>query len=133
MTTPLRRAASTPLALQKATFLCFCFLGLWAAAGPAYPLKVSPGNHYVADQNDVPFFIQGDSAWVLCSYLDSSNQDYYLSNRWYQGFNSIIVDMHPYYSGGGIEVPGVLTDYYGNLCFTNTTPDGYVDLLSMNP
>lgn len=119
--------------VSKFLVLFLLLTNLRIAAAPAYPLRLSPGNHYVVDTNNVPFFIQGDSAWLLAKYLTASNQDWYLSNRWAQGFNAIIIDMHPFYSGGGVEVAGETADAYGNLPFTNTTVGGFTNLLSINP
>src|ERR1041385_2518528 len=104
---------------RQLLFILFCLAlsCLRAAAAPAYPLRLSPGNHYVVDTNNIPFFIQGDSAWLLAKYLTTSNQDWYISNRWAQGFNALIIDMHPFYSGGGVEVAGDTADAFGNLPF----------------
>src|SRR5215475_10633368 len=110
---------------------CFSFVASCAIAGPAYPLKLSPAQHYVVDQSNSPFFIQGDSAWLLSKYLTAPDQNYYLSNRYIQGFDSIIMDMHPRYSGGGTEVIHT-ADAYGQEPFTNTIAAPYTNLLSMN-
>src|SRR5689334_20486951 len=98
--------------------LSISFVTCCAMAGPTYPLKLATGQHYVVDQNNSPFFIQGDSAWLLSKYLTAADQNSYLSNRWVQGFNSIIMDMHPRYSGGGTEVIQT-ADAYGHEPFTN--------------
>jgi len=117
--------------MKAAAVVWMSFAACWAMAGPAYPLKLAPGQHYVVDQNNSPFFIQGDSAWLLSKYLTAADQNFYLSNRWVQGFNSIIMDMHPRYSGGGTEVIQT-ADAYGQEPFTNTIPGHFTNLLSMN-
>jgi hypothetical protein len=112
-----------------------CLFAFCAVAGPVYPLKEMPGQHYLADQNNTPFFIQGDSPWTLAKQLDTADQDYYLSNRWAQGFNAIILDMCPHYGGNGEqEVFNDTPNFYGDEPFTNTIDDGlYTNLLSFNP
>lgn len=102
-------------------------------AGPAYPLKVASGNHYLVDQNNRPFFVQGDSPWYLVQRLNASDVDYYLSTRAAQGYNSIILDLqsHVFGSGGGTYPQA---DVYGHLPFTGTIAGGaYTNLLSVNP
>ena len=74
--------------MKAAAVVSMSFVACWTMAGPAYPLKLSPGQHYVVDQNNSPFFIQGDSAWLLSKYLTAADQDFYLSNRWVQGFSA---------------------------------------------
>jgi len=98
-------------------------------AGPAYPLKLSNGQHYLVDQNNVPFFIQGDSPWYLVECLRAPDVDYYLSNRWVQGFNSIILDLAAQKRDTGQSFEGNL---YGQLPFTNMIAGPYTNLLSWN-
>lgn len=62
-------------------------------AGPAYPVRLAPGQHYLVDQNNTPYFIQGDSAWSLIANVQAGDADYYLSNRCSYGFNSVIVNL----------------------------------------
>ncbi len=87
-----------------------------ATTGPAYPLKLAPGQHYVVDQNGTPFLIQGDSPWYLTEVLNASEVDYYLSNRCAQGYNSILLDISELSTVDGINSNGNL---YGQLPFTN--------------
>ena len=101
----------------------------WAVAGPAYPLKLSPGQHYVVDQNGTPFFIQGDSPWYLTESLSQSNADYYLSNRWVQGFNSIILDITA--TTAESQQPSQ-ANQYGQFPFTIIIAGHYTNLLSWN-
>src|SRR3984957_18134630 len=100
----------------------------WAAAGPAYPLKIAPGQHYGVDQNSKPFFIQGDSPWFLTEALSASNVDYYLSNKCALGYNAIILDLAAQPVDDELHQD---TNYYGQHPFT-TTVNGYTNLLSWN-
>ena len=110
-------------------FLAFFFAAGFTVAGPAYPLKTVPGQHYLVDQNGVPFFVQGDSPWYLTEALVASNVDYYLSNRWAQGYNSIILDIAAQKNDDAQSYEGNL---YGQLPFTNAIPGPYTNLLSWN-
>jgi Protein of unknown function (DUF4038)/Putative collagen-binding domain of a collagenase/Immunoglobulin I-set domain len=120
--------------LSKIVAFWICLIACGAVAGPVYPLKKLPGQHYLVDQNNVPFFIQGDSPWTLAMQLTTADQDYYISNRWAQGFNAIIMDMHPASGGNGTEqAVNQMTNVYGNEPFTNTIDGGlYTNLLSVN-
>ena len=99
------------------------------AAGSAYPLKLSAGKHHVVDQNNVPVFIHGDSAWFLTEALNGADVDYYLSNRWVQGFNSVIMGLTLQKQDGVLSYEG---DIYGQLPFTNTIAGPFTNLLSWN-
>jgi hypothetical protein len=85
------------LPAKTAAIFWLSFVACRATASPAYPLKLATGQHYVVDQNNSPFFIQGDSGWLLSKYLTAADQNFYLSNRCVQGFNSIInvILIHP--------------------------------------
>lgn len=98
-------------------------------AGPAYPLKTHSGLHYVTDQNGVPFFIQGDSPWYLTEALNGPDVDYYLSNRWVQGYNSIILDIAAETTADGRATEA---NIYGNMPFTGMIAGPYTNLLSWN-
>lgn len=100
----------------------------YAAAGPAYPLKLAPGKHYIVDANGNPFFIMGDSPWYLTENLTDSNANYYLSNRWAQGYNSIILDITAMAQN---DLQGDDTNQYGQHPFTNTI-GGWTNLLTWN-
>ncbi len=60
-----------------------------ATAGPAYPLRVVPGQRYITDQNGNPFFIVGDSPWSLATEITSTDVVTYLSDRAARGYNAI--------------------------------------------
>ena len=94
-----------------------------------YPLRVALGQHYVVDANGNPFLIQGDSPWYLSECLSASNVDYYLSNRWAQGYNSVTLDITAQ------PVDDLLnqdTNFYGQHPFTGTLPGPYTNLLTWN-
>ncbi len=59
-----------------------------AATAPVYPLKVSPNGRYLVDQNDRPWRIQADAAWLMSSVATPDEVDQYLDTRQAQGFNS---------------------------------------------
>jgi hypothetical protein len=101
----------------------------WAMAGPAYPLKTLAGKHYLVDQKGTPFFVQGDSPWYLTEALNQANTDFYLSNRWVQGYNSILLDIA---AGATVDGYNSNTNFYGQLPFTNTIAGPYTNLLSWN-
>ncbi len=103
-----------------------------AGAGPAYPLKLSASKRYLVDQNNTPFFIQGDAGWYVIQRLTAAQTDTYLSTRWAQGFNSIMLDLqsHQYGSGSGVYP---CADAYGNLPFTNVIAGPYTNFLAVNP
>jgi hypothetical protein len=66
---------------------------LLAQSAPVYPLKVSPTGSYVVDQNNRPFFVNGDSAWSLIVQVSNADADLYLENRRLKGFNLIIAEL----------------------------------------
>ena len=113
--------------LFACTTLALAVVG--AMAGPAYPIKLAPGQHYLVDQNGIPFFIQGDSPWFLTESLAGADVDFYLSNRWAQGYNSIILDIAAQKNSDGQSYEG---NIYGQLPFTNTIAGGYTNLLTWN-
>lgn len=98
-------------------------------ADPTYPLKAVPGQHYVVDRNGVPVLIEGDSAWYLTECLDRADVDYYLSNRWAQGYNAVLLDIA---ESGGDDGFADDTNIYGCHPFTNTLDGIYTNLLSWN-
>jgi hypothetical protein len=98
-------------------------------ASPVYPLKTLPGRHYMVDQAGVPFFVQGDSPWYITEALSQADADFYLSNRWAQGFNSIILDI------AASHITDMFpndANYYSQYPFTNTLAGQYTNLLSYN-
>ncbi|WP_299790495.1 DUF4038 domain-containing protein [uncultured Marivita sp.] len=52
-------------------------------------LSVSPCGHWFRDGNDKPFFLLGDTAWVLFGKLREEEIERYFENRATKGFNAI--------------------------------------------
>lgn len=63
------------------------------APAPAYPLKLSASGTYLVDQNNRPFFINGDAAWSLMSQLSETDATTYLENRRAKGYNVILAEL----------------------------------------
>jgi uncharacterized protein DUF4038/collagenase-like protein with putative collagen-binding domain len=105
-----------------------CIAALAMAGAPAYPIRISANSRYLIDANGNPFFLQGDAGWLVAKQCDTADQDYYVTNRAAQGYNAIMLDMHAWYAGGGIETGGVTTDYYGNLPFTSQIVGPFTNL-----
>jgi len=60
---------------------------------PSYPVKLSADGSYLVDQNNRPFFINGDSAWSLIAQLSGADADQYLSDRAAKGFNVVLASL----------------------------------------
>jgi hypothetical protein len=60
---------------------------------PAYPVKASPNNRYLVDQNDVPFMIVGDSPHSLIGRMSKSDAEFYMANRQRYGINTLWVEL----------------------------------------
>lgn len=102
-----------------------------AVAGPVYPLKLQSGAHYMVDQTGAPFLVSGDSPWFLTvnPVMTPDQVDYYLSNRWVQGYNSIILDLTAQHIN---SLDSDDRNTYGDLPFTNTFAGPFTNLLSWN-
>jgi hypothetical protein len=71
------------------------------AGGSAFPLKVSPDNRYLVDQNDDPFLLIGDAPQALMVNALPSEARLLLANRASNGFNTVwIMLLCNDYSGG---------------------------------
>jgi chitodextrinase len=77
--------ASSPSGPASATTL--------ALEPSSYPLKLSSDRRYIVDQNDRPFFINGDTAWSLIAQLTREDAEIYLENRRQKGFNVVLVNL----------------------------------------
>jgi hypothetical protein len=60
---------------------------------PVYPLKLSTNGSYVVDQNNRPFFMNGDGGWDVMVGLSQADADLYLENRRQKGYNLIIAEL----------------------------------------
>lgn len=63
------------------------------ASTSTYPLKLAPGQRFIVDQNNQPFFIHGEAAWSLIANLRDEDVDRYLDDRQNKGFNALIVNL----------------------------------------
>jgi hypothetical protein len=70
------------------------------AAAPRYPLKLSSNHRYLVDQDNRPFFLNGDAAWSLLSALTKDEAARYLENRRALGFNTLIVNLVEHHFNG---------------------------------
>ncbi|MGH9957792.1 MAG: glycoside hydrolase family 140 protein [Pyrinomonadaceae bacterium] len=59
----------------------------------SYPIKLSSSGSYLLDQDNRPFFINGDTAWSLIVQLSPTDADTYLSDRAQKGYNLILVNL----------------------------------------
>ncbi len=112
--------------------LHFAFCIRAAGTGPAYPLKYNAGQHYLVDQNNVPFFIMGDSPWYLTESLYQPDILYYLTNRAAQGFNSIILDITAVTEESAQSFPSRTGNIYGQDPFTGVIAGPYTNLAAIN-
>ena len=88
---------------------------LETAQGPAYPLNASANGLYLADQNETPFLIHGESAWGLMIMLSQADTEQYLENRRLKGINTIMVMLITKHSG----IASYTHNYYGAEPFTS--------------
>jgi hypothetical protein len=83
------------MSLSTVTFALVCLLcGLTvfpstvsAQSAPVYPVKASSSGPFLVDQNNRPFFINGESAWSLISEVSREDATLFLDNRRQKGFN----------------------------------------------
>ena len=74
---------------------------LWCSAasgdenpGPELaPLTIGTTGRYLADRNNRPFLVVGDTAWSLIAQVKEQDIERYLEDRQKRGFNSIIVNL----------------------------------------
>src|SRR5262245_13937213 len=78
------------------------------------PLHVVPGQHYLADQSNTPFLIQGDSAWELIISTTQPEAQQYLNDRAAKGFNLLLVNLIDHLFG-----PNAPANMAGNFPFFN--------------
>ena len=59
-------------------------------AAPVYPPKVSASGLSLVDQNNRPFFINGESAWSLITQISKQDAELFLENRRQKGYNVLL-------------------------------------------
>ena len=64
-----------------------------SSASPAYPLKASPNNRYLIEQNDVPFLIVGNSPQALIGNLSLMEAAFFMKNRRRYGINALWINL----------------------------------------
>jgi chitodextrinase len=64
-----------------------------AVARVRYPLRFSSDGRYLVDQNNQPFFINGETAWSLIAQPSDADAGLYLENRRQKGFNAVLVNL----------------------------------------
>ncbi len=91
------------------------------------PLKVDAGGHYLVNEEGVPFFWLGDTAWKLFANLDEQEAHRYLTDRKQKKFtviqahlldwefNAANVYGHPPFVDGNINTPD--SAYWGHVDF----------------
>lgn len=79
-------------------------------------LHVSANGRYFVDANNHPFYVVGDSAWVLPTALTEQQAGQYMQQRAAQGFNAILMDANLQTNFGGPN------DTNGNPPFTANLP-----------
>jgi hypothetical protein len=100
------------------------------AEAATYPLKQSPNNRYLVDQDDVPYLMIGDSPQALIVNVTEAEAEMYFADRSSYGFNTLWVNLLcTTYTGGrpnGSTLDGIRP-------FTNTIPStGSYDLETPN-
>jgi hypothetical protein len=86
-------------------FLCLA-TALFAAK---FPLKVSSEGRYLVDQDGIPFFIAGDTPWIITTNVSYSDAEYYLNAVQSLGVTAILCDLINHY--GGANAP---SNYYND-------------------
>jgi hypothetical protein len=71
-------------------FFLLIFCVTMAEAQYTFPLKVSADGRYFTDQNNKPFFLNGDAAWDLPVGLTYADAKYYIDNADSNGFSVIV-------------------------------------------
>jgi hypothetical protein len=97
-----------------------------AAATPApravFPLHVEPGKRYLVDAAGQPFFMNGDSPWLLMVEPTREEVETYLEDRRRKGFNALLVELIEH-----MHATNTPSNIYGDAPFTTpgdfTTPN----------
>src|SRR5450631_40347 len=62
-----------------------------SAGATSFPLKQSADGRYLVDQNDLPFRVQSDAAWLMSTRGSATDVDSYLADRKAKGFNAFVL------------------------------------------
>ena len=101
-------------------------------ASPKFPLKVSANHRYLVDQNNVPFYIVGDSSGQsFFSNLSTADAGTVMADRASFGFNGLWV--HITISDNQLFGRSNMSTYDGIVPFTGTISGGFYDLSKPNP
>lgn len=73
------------------------------ATSPAYPLKASPNNRYLVDQNNAPFLMVGDAPQTLIANLSAADAAKYMANRQCYGINTLWINLLCEYFNGCVN------------------------------
>jgi len=60
---------------------------------PRFPLRVEAGRRQLLDASGRPFFVNGDSPWLLIVQLRREQVDIYLEDRRRKGINALLVEL----------------------------------------
>jgi hypothetical protein len=124
----LRAFASFAMALAMGCAGCSSNVGSSPTPTPppagVYPLKVSSNGRYLVDQNNRPWRVQADAAWLMSTNATPAEVDTYLATRKTQGFNSfyLMAMVHPV--GYGSASPNAPNNHDGVAPFT--TPNNFL-------
>jgi hypothetical protein len=120
--TPTRTASPDPTASQTNTATqppSITPTGIYNTTQYIYPLKPSGNGRYFVDQNNMPFFINGDSPWALIGQVSNEDAQIYLQDAASKGINSIIVTLTESHYADNAPA-----NYYGDVPFT--TPNSFI-------
>lgn len=122
--------------IRKWELVCVATLIFIAAlpvyASPKFPLKVSANRRYLVDQNNVPFYIVGDSSGQsFFSNLSAADAGTVMADRASFGFNALWA--HITISDNLLFGRSNMSTYDGIVPFTGTISGGFYDLSKPNP
>jgi Protein of unknown function (DUF4038)/Putative collagen-binding domain of a collagenase len=117
-----------------------------AQSGLSYPLRISASGTYIVDQNNRPFFMNGDSGWSVISQLSTADATTYLENRRLKGFNTIVAELvehkfasnapanfyhdQPFTSAGNFNTPNEAYFAHADLVINTAAAKGQVMMLA---
>jgi hypothetical protein len=62
-----------------------------------FPLKLSANGRYMTDINNNPYYLSIDTGWMIFSYINREDAEYYLENRRQHGVNTILCYAAPFH------------------------------------